>query len=437
MLAIFCRPRARGFTLTELLVVVAIIVLLTAIVVPNVVQARTRAAMTKTEADLKNLAAALELYKQAFGSYPGDVFPSEDANNDGVLEADDANSNGFCDPGEGECGVDVDGDGTPDYALTHDGLIQAGDGVINIRDLEWALRTTARGGPFIDEFPRDGWGQQYVYAAPITRDLDAASVYLYLDPTTIVDEDLNRNGRLDANEDIGIATYATTIAAGPGTRTAGFTALGAGAGNGILDHGDDDNKDGLITHSSNAANDTLIDQWEIGNQDISPDGYARNRGYYLYSVGLDGVDQTASGYEDITGNNLLNTDVTASPPLTSGATLRNPPTLNGGNTEDINNSVQLEIGWEDVGPDGRPNTKDQGELDGELSGTAPAFLEEDYLNFDGTDASGTADATVVDAYHSPNYSAGPPVVDPTLDVGGDDINSWNETRPWRDHESYN
>ncbi|QMW24616.1 type II secretion system major pseudopilin GspG [Sandaracinobacteroides saxicola] len=62
--------RANGFTLTELLVVLAIIGLLTTIVVLNVLPMQDRAAGTKARADVAAIEQALELYRLDMGRYP-------------------------------------------------------------------------------------------------------------------------------------------------------------------------------------------------------------------------------------------------------------------------------------------------------------------------------------------------------------------------------
>jgi general secretion pathway protein G len=60
----------RGFTLVELMVVVAIIALLAAIVIPNYVHARAQAAVSQSEANIKQIATSLELYYADQQSYP-------------------------------------------------------------------------------------------------------------------------------------------------------------------------------------------------------------------------------------------------------------------------------------------------------------------------------------------------------------------------------
>jgi len=60
-----------GFTLVELMIVIAIIAILAAIIVPNFVRSKQRANLTACEENERNLATALELYyADNDGSYP-------------------------------------------------------------------------------------------------------------------------------------------------------------------------------------------------------------------------------------------------------------------------------------------------------------------------------------------------------------------------------
>ena len=380
----------RGFTLTELLVVVGIIVLLISIVVPNITSRLTRARMTTAEQQIGEIETALASYHADFGTYPGDVFPTEDINNDGVL-----------DTGE-DAGVDVNGDGTVDYATVANGRIDRGDGVVNIDDLEWALKTTAKNGPYMEDIPLDPWDNKYIYYAPLTRPTGTSATddFLYLNLASITSEDSDTDGRLDGNkvardgaynEDSGIGQYATTNA----DVAAGFTSLWAGRDNGILDFGDDDNMNGTLEYYLiTAASGTV--ELEYGNADVSPDGLARNRGYYIFSRGRDEVVQSFTGYEDIDGDSQLD------------AALDNDGVGTDPFPEDIDTDTTLDTGYEDTGNDGIPGTKDQSEDDGE-EGANEGF--------------------------SGPYSDLDPDGD-TFDIGEDDINSWNPDRPWRDHASY-
>ena len=65
------RPmRKKAFTLIELLIVVAIIVILAAIAVPNYLEAQTRSKVARTRNDLRTIAGALEAYRVDNNLYP-------------------------------------------------------------------------------------------------------------------------------------------------------------------------------------------------------------------------------------------------------------------------------------------------------------------------------------------------------------------------------
>jgi len=68
--------KRRGFTLNELLIVVTIMAILTAVAVPHFVDAKFKAQQSCLYVDLKNLRTALELYKMDYGTYaPGASTP--------------------------------------------------------------------------------------------------------------------------------------------------------------------------------------------------------------------------------------------------------------------------------------------------------------------------------------------------------------------------
>lgn len=67
----------RGFTLIELLVSISIIAILTALLTVNFIGARQRGRDGARKADLRQIQAALELYRSDAGSYPLDTaFPA-------------------------------------------------------------------------------------------------------------------------------------------------------------------------------------------------------------------------------------------------------------------------------------------------------------------------------------------------------------------------
>jgi prepilin-type N-terminal cleavage/methylation domain-containing protein len=64
--------KAAGFTIIELLIVIAIISVIAAIAVPNLMSANIRAKASGAKADMGSIAIALEDYKVDYGEYPQD-----------------------------------------------------------------------------------------------------------------------------------------------------------------------------------------------------------------------------------------------------------------------------------------------------------------------------------------------------------------------------
>jgi type II secretion system protein G len=62
--------RSSAFTLIELLIVVAIIAILAGIAVPNLLEAQTRAKVSRVRADLRTIATGLEAYRVDENRYP-------------------------------------------------------------------------------------------------------------------------------------------------------------------------------------------------------------------------------------------------------------------------------------------------------------------------------------------------------------------------------
>ena len=60
----------KGFTLIELMIVIAIIIILAAIAIPNYLRMTNRAKVSAIESDLKSLATALEAYNTDWAGYP-------------------------------------------------------------------------------------------------------------------------------------------------------------------------------------------------------------------------------------------------------------------------------------------------------------------------------------------------------------------------------
>ncbi|HUY11525.1 MAG TPA: prepilin-type N-terminal cleavage/methylation domain-containing protein, partial [Candidatus Dormibacteraeota bacterium] len=65
------KDRESGFTLIEMMIVVAIITILVTLLVPNFMRARAQAQTAACESNMKEIATALEMYYADNLSYPG------------------------------------------------------------------------------------------------------------------------------------------------------------------------------------------------------------------------------------------------------------------------------------------------------------------------------------------------------------------------------
>ncbi len=84
----------KGFTLIELMIVIAIIIILAAIAIPNYLRMTERAKKAALESDLKSLATALETFHTDWGQYPATGWDNMKAELTGTAGAGGINVSG-------------------------------------------------------------------------------------------------------------------------------------------------------------------------------------------------------------------------------------------------------------------------------------------------------------------------------------------------------
>lgn len=96
--------KRRGFTLIELMVVIAIIIILSAIAIPNYLKMTERAKKSRIASDMATLATGLETFKTDWGAYPSN---NTDGTGEGVSDTTGEVYNELAGTGAATCQVNV------------------------------------------------------------------------------------------------------------------------------------------------------------------------------------------------------------------------------------------------------------------------------------------------------------------------------------------
>jgi prepilin-type N-terminal cleavage/methylation domain-containing protein len=192
--------RRGGFTVIELLVVLAVVSLLAAILIPAVASSRLAANSARTRTQFAQWSAAIESFRSEYGFYP--VFDSTNKVNGGVTETDHpfhdvlagrrrdgtalelgslaaqnkkrVSFHTFTPSDFGDLSADVgllcDGFGNTDIAVLCD---RNGDGVVSSADYDGSLPTVAGIAPSLDDFPASGVHARIIFYAPAPGATDA------------------------------------------------------------------------------------------------------------------------------------------------------------------------------------------------------------------------------------------------------------------------
>lgn len=146
------RDHKNGFTMLELLVVISIIGILSALILPTISSARNAAYYSRTKAEAKQIGVALELYANAHGGvYP----PDADRNIPPGLETYIAGKNWPAAPWPGSI---YDWDAWAPSDLAYDPKEQV---------YQLSIRFCPLNAPTLCQFPKESWAQNFDYYSSV------------------------------------------------------------------------------------------------------------------------------------------------------------------------------------------------------------------------------------------------------------------------------
>ena len=185
--------KAKGFTLIEIAVVLAVIAVLAAILTPLVTSYIDQSRNTRAAADVRAIAQAAQLFKRDTGQYPVYV-------DDTASDADTESATELVGSGS----VPSDSSVAQDWEFDSNGDLET---FINTNTLNLTTSNPRRGrtayrGPYLGTINEDPWGNTYVLnAINLLRSATNIGFVISAGPDGNLDTDRDQTGTLDVTGD--------------------------------------------------------------------------------------------------------------------------------------------------------------------------------------------------------------------------------------------